>query len=190
MAFELVTYTELRGVLELKSPTIQEYKPLQVLKASVEKAIENFIGRELESKARTEVVHLSPMGTKMVPLKGLPIASVATVTVTDAYGNIETLTEQTDFSIAAFGLRIFSKIKDAQVSVTYTGGYAQADLPAAISRAALMQTVYEYKKAPHLGAETVTTEGGTIAYPELGLLKHVKELLFLHTHPLKEALLG
>jgi len=187
MAFELVTFDQIKSVLKLDRSTLQEYPPLVVLKPSVEVAISDFLGRELESVERTESVYLSQ--TKMVSLKGLPVASVSAVTATDAYGNQETLTFQEDFRITPFGIRLFGTYRDIDLEVTYTGGYADDAVPEPISRAALMQTVYEYQKSPNLGAELVNTEGGSITYPELGLLKHVQNLLQPYVHPLRTGIL-
>jgi hypothetical protein len=190
MAHELVTFNDLKKELKLDKSTLQEYPVLAVLKPSVEAAIENFLQRELEYKERTEDLYLSRFGTSMVQLKALPVASVSAVTVTDAYGNTEDLTAQEDFRITPFGIRLFSNHKDLDISVTYLGGYATPatgsvpGIPKDITRAALLQTVYEYQKSPNLGAEMVSNEGGSVTYPELGLLKHVKQLLQPHIHPL------
>lgn len=185
MSFELTSFDSLKKALKLDKNTLQEYPDLSVLKSSVEAAIENFLGRSLESAARTQSVFASKFGTRMIALDGLPVSSVATITLTDSYGNTQDLTEQQDFRITPYGIKLFSLVKEIDVSVTYTGGYAEGAVPADISRAALLQTIYEYQKSPNLGAETVQTEGGTTTYPELGLLKHVKEILRPHIHPLK-----
>jgi hypothetical protein len=190
MAHELVTFEDLKKELDLDNKTIQEYPVLEVLKPSVEAAIENFLKRELEYKQRTEALVLGMEASKMIPLKALPVASVSAVSLTDAYGNTQDLTHQADYRITPWGIRLFSAHKDMDVSVTYMGGYSTPatgsipGIPAGINRAALLQTVYEYEKSPNLGAKMVNTEGGSITYPELGLLKHVKELLNEHIHPL------
>ena len=190
MAHELVTFDDLKKELDLDKSTIQEYPALAVLKPSVEAAIENFLGRELEYIERTETVNIGMAHSKMIALKGLPIASVSAVSLTDAYGNTEDLTHQEDYRITPWGIRLFSAHRDMDIDVTYKGGFATPatgsiqTVPADINRAALLQTVYEYQKSPNLGAQMVSTEGGSVTYPELGLLKHVKELLQGHIHPL------
>ena len=190
MAHELVTFDDLKKALELEKKTIQEYPVLEILKPSIEAAVENFLGRELEYKERTEPVQMGMAHSKMVPLKALPVASVSAVTATDGYGNQESLTHLEDFRITNWGIRLFSAYRDKDLAVTYLGGFATPAtgstpaIPADITRAALLQTVYEYEKSPNLGASTVSTEGGSTRYPELGLLKHVKELLQKHIHPL------
>lgn len=185
MAFELVSFEELRKVLDLKKGGLIEYPDLGVLKSAVEKAIEDHIGRELESIERTESIYISPTGSRMVKLKGLPVASVASVTVNYTDGSSDTLTSGTEYRITPFGIRTVAEFKDVDIAVTYTGGYAEGSVPGAINRAALFQTVYEYEKSPNLGASEVATEGGTTKYPELGLLKTVRELLREFMHPLK-----
>jgi len=185
MAFELCTFAELKKVLDLEESSLINYPPLVVLKPAVEAAIESYIGRELESIERTESVYLSPIGSRMVKLKGLPITDITSVTVTYYDGSSDVLTAGTEYRATPFGIRLASKYSDVDVTVVYTGGFADDAVPDAIQRAALLQTVYEYEKSPNLGAQSVETEGGRIDYPEIGLLKHVKELLHEFVHPMK-----
>ena len=78
-----------------------------------------------------------------------------------------------------------AKIKLVPVSVVYTGGYANDEVPEGLNRASLLQTVYEFQGRDHLGAESVSSDGGVVQRPELGLLKIVKGLLDNYKHPTK-----
>jgi hypothetical protein len=70
-------------------------------------------------------------------------------------------------------------------TVTYTGGYET--IPADIAKATAMQLIYEYKRLPDIGANNISGEGGSISYPELGLMDEVKRLLSPYIHPAKHA---
>jgi hypothetical protein len=74
-----------------------------------------------------------------------------------------------------------STITNQTVKVTYTGGII--DVPAGLERAARLQTMYEYQNKTSIGLETVSTPGGTIIKPEVGMLKEVEKLLQKHMHP-------
>jgi hypothetical protein len=65
--------------------------------------------------------------------------------------------------------------QDQRVDVKYFGGFEE--MPPAILRAARIQMIYEYERRNYLGAQSVSSEGTTVSYPEFGLLKEVKRLL-------------
>ena len=58
-------------------------------------------------------------------------------------------------------------------------------MPPALSRAAMLQTAYEFQGIDHVAASSVQSEGGSIERPELGLLKEAKKLVVKLVHPLK-----
>jgi len=66
--------------------------------------------------------------------------------------------------------------------VVYTGGITEATN--SMNRAALLQTAYEFQAKDHIGASSVSAEGGSVQRPELGLLKEVKRILSKDKHPL------
>lgn len=186
MAFELTSFADLKSLLKLKKLSITDYPELSVIKASVEAAIEGFLGRSLESISRTESIYISLCASRMVPLKGLPVATITSITLTDNLGEDETLSAPDDYRITPYGIRLSSKVTDMDISVIYTGGYTRAPtdtLPAEIARAALLQTAYEWQSKSHIGASSVTSEGGSITRPQIQLLKEVKARLYAHRHP-------
>ena len=63
----------------------------------------------------------------------------------------------------------------AKTVITYTGGLTV--VPAELTRAALLQTVYEYQNKDSVGLENISNQGGSVTKPEIGLLKEVKQIL-------------
>ena len=76
-------------------------------------------------------------------------------------------------------------LTNAKVVIVYTGGITI--VPDAMARAALLQTAYEFQSKDQIGAESVTTDGGSVSRPALGLLKEVKRNLEKYKHPLNGA---
>jgi len=171
MTFELVSYADLKSLIGLTKVAITDYPALGVLQDSVQYAIEDELGRSLEKKDRTEVAHIGKTATQMIALKGLPVLTVTSVTVTQY--QTDTLLVSTDYDIVDYGIKLYSKYSDAKITVVYNGGYDSADVPLNINRAALLQTAYEWQAKDQIGAENVSTEGGMVQRPALGLLKEV-----------------
>lgn len=181
MAIELVDFASLKRHLGLTEDTIDAYPDLKVIRESVTTAIETYLGRSLESTSRTETIYVGEILKAMVSLKAIPVASVTSVAV-DTDDIDETLTSD-DYRVTRYGVKLYSPVKNGTVTVTYTGGIsATTDV---LKRAALLQTIYEFQSKDNLGVETVTTEGGTITRPPLGLLSEVKRVLSSEMHPLK-----
>ena len=183
MSFELVSYADLKNLLGLTKAAITDYPAMGVLVTSVQYAIEEEIGRLLEKDDRTETVYIDSAPSQMIYLPGIPVASVTSVTVTQ--GQTDTVYASTDYDVMDYGVKLYSKIRHGKVVVVYNGGYLSADVPTSINRAALMQTAYEWQAKDQIGAESVSTEGGFIKRPELGLLKEVKRMLNSEKHPLR-----
>lgn len=182
MAIELVTYADLKNLLELEGTLISEYPALSLLRDSVTDAIEAEIDRELESKERTEYIHVGSTNMAMVPLRGLPVASISSVKIeTD---DIEETLSSGDYTITNYGLRLGVTSQNSLITVVYTGGYEDADVPGKLSRAALLQTAYEFQNKSNIGATSIFTEGGSTNTPELGLLAEVRRMLQNFKHPL------
>jgi len=182
MTLELVTFNKVKDFLQLEREE-SSYPELAIIAPSVVSAIENFIGRFLEQKERTEEFLIGSIATRFIDLKGIPIVSVSSASVTEL-GDSDTLTENEDFIISNGGIELlYTSFKRCKVSVTYTGGYAADNVPEDIQRAALLQTVYEYQSKDYVGASSVTTEGGSIQRPPIGLLKEVRRLLDNYKHP-------
>lgn len=177
MALELVSYDDLKALLQLKGDNISKYPDLKLLKDSVEVAIEAAAGREFEEDDRVETVQIGLCGSTRVYLNAIPITAVASVMVDG-----EALTVD-DYKVTAGGLRLAEKYYDVDVVVTYTGGCTQKTLPPTASRAALLQTAYEYQNKEHIGASSVQTEGGSVNSPALQLLPVVRKLIARFKHP-------
>jgi len=161
-------------MLGLEKASIDEYPSLKVLVTSVYEAFESYTGRAFELDTYTETVEVDGFH---VPLKALPVSAVAAITPTDGGATPPTLEAA---QIRAFGL-ILAASFDGPLAVTYTGGYE--DRPDPLHRAALLQVLHEWQRRDTIGATSVSTDGGSTSWPELGLLKEVKRLLdpFVHT---------
>lgn len=173
----LISYDELQSILHLEQDE-DSYTDLVTISSSVTTAIESYLKRILALSTYTDRCYLSNTG--MVGLKALPVASVSSVTST-INGITSTIS---DYNITPYGIELSTSQSSGYVDVTYTGGYDEDDVPEDISRAALLQIAYEYQNHDHIGAESVTNEGGFVQRPALGLLKEVKRLLNAHKHPL------
>jgi len=177
VALTLVPFGDIQALLELNGSSLGEYPALEWIVDNVQAALEAFLGRELEQKERTEEVLLPASGTAQVPLAALPVRSVASVTVD---GETEDNYQRTPY-----GIRLPAQRSAVPVEVTYTGGFDDSTLPAAIQRAAVYQAAYEYQAHEFVGAQAIDTEGGTVNRPELGLLGHVRAQLHPYIHPLR-----
>lgn len=181
MAIELVTYASLKDLMTLQEEEITDYPALSVIRTSVTSAIGEYLDRLLESKERTETVYVGSFKRYMIRLSAVPVTSISSVTVTigtdsDTYG------EHSEYEITEYGIKLLGSINNAKIVIVYIGGIVT--VPDAIARAALLQTAYEFQAKDHIGAESVTTEGGNVNRPALGLLKEVKRLLNKYIHPL------
>jgi hypothetical protein len=173
----LISYDELQSILHLEQDE-DSYTDLVTISSSVTTAIESFLKRTLELNTYTDRCYVS--NTAMIGLKALPVQSVSSVTST-INGVTSTIT---NYDITPYGIELSTPQTGGYVDVTYTGGYDEDDVPEDIARAALLQIAYEYQNHDHIGAESVTNEGGFVQRPALGLLKEVKRLLANHKHPL------
>ena len=181
MTIELVSYADLKSLLDLEETAITSYPSLSVIRDSVVSAIESYIDRDLESGDYETTLFLTSK-TAQLKLSALPIASVASVVVTQ-YGEDTTLAFD-DYMILDYGLHLYYPVSNCKVVVNYTGGYDAADVPEPIKRAALLQTAYEFQSKEQIGASSVSNEGGSVQRPALGLLKEVRRMLDRYKHPL------
>lgn len=182
MAIELVSYADLKALLDLRETTINDYPSLDLLRTSVTSAIENFLSRSLESIERTETNYIGAFKRSGIMLPAIPVSTISTVTITEAGVSTE-YTENSDYEITEYGIRLFVSHRNVKIVVVYTGGITT--VPGEINRAALLQTAYEFQSKDHIGAESVSTEGGNVNRPQLGLLKEVQRMLVNHQHPLR-----
>jgi len=181
MTIELVTYEALADFMGLEDYDLSAYPALDVVRDSVVAALESYMGRELENRQRTETIYAYGKPMKMLALKAIPVVTVSEVLV-DGY-------DWTSYATATgYGIRLDRAAMYAQAQVTYTGGFVAdgVSIPEDIARAALIQTAYELQSKDNVGASSVSTEGGTVQRPAIGLLSEVKRLLNNHKHPLKQ----
>jgi len=181
MAIELVSYDDIKDLLDLEDSAITDYPALDVIRTSVTSAIEEYLGRELESKSRSDTLYIEGLPTAMIYLPAIPVSSVTSMVVTWS-DDTETYTVNNDFEITGYGLKTYSKLSDVSIAITYVGGIDT--VPDGINRAALLQTAYEFQSKDQIGAESVTTEGGYVSRPPLGLLPEVKRMLNRFKHPM------
>jgi len=179
---DLVSYEELKTLLGLDGDTIADYPELELLRTSVLAAIESHIGRKLTQEERIETIYIGSNPTSIISLPAIPIISVSSV-VASFFGTDQTMTENSDYIVDSFGIRLLYKIRTAKITITYTGGLTATT--GNLKRAALMQTAYEYQGKEQIGASYTSNEGGSVTRPELSLLKEVKRVLSPEIHPLK-----
>ena len=178
--WELVSFASLKAFLGLTDSLITDYPALNIIKPSVEAAIESYLGRQLESAERSETIYITGP-TNMISLKAIPVSSVSSLTVT-MLDESETYTSDY-YTITEYGLQTINTLRNAKIAITYTGGLSS--VPDGIERAALYQTAYEFQAKDQVGAESISTEGGSVNRPALGLLEVTKNLLNPFIHPLK-----
>lgn len=187
MGYDLVRFAVLKDVLTLSAAAYTNYPSFSQLHEALKGRFEEFLGRGLENTSRTETVTLGLVPTRLVPLRGVPVGTVSSVTVATVNGTA-TLGTGDYRIIPGYGLRLAQEWSEADITVAYTGGaitsssYPQGTY-AALERAGLMQLIHDNDQREHMGATSVTTEGGTVTRPELGLLREVRETLQFFRHP-------
>lgn len=170
----LTDFATLKQVLDLEK-TEADYPQLTFVMNSVDAAIQSYLLRELEAAEYVEKKYLAE-DQRMTALKALPVESVESVINSDD----ETI-DPSLYKIMPYGLLFKTRI-DGYLTVTYTGG--EDEIHRDIKRAAELQAAYEYQNIDHIGAESVSNEGGSVQRPALGLLKEVKRMLNSHVHPM------
>lgn len=180
----ILAYSDLKAVLKLQENSVSSYPDLEILAPLVQATVESYINRKLEFGTFIEEVSL--YNTNRVPLKALPINNIISVTARNpGFSDISI----TGFITYEYGIMLYPKptvhYRDIIATVNYRGGYDGVNtlVPKDIYRALLLQTAYEFRRLPDIGANTIPGEGGTISYPELGLLEEVKRTLAPYQHP-------
>lgn len=186
MALELVSFASLKALLDLTDAAITDYPALDLIRTSVTSAIEEYVDRLLEEEERIETIYAGRFKVGMIRLPAVPITSVSSVTVTIGEDD-ETLTEHEEYEITNYGIKLFAPIVLAKIVIVYTGGIEDADVTASMARAALLQTAYEFQSKDQVGATSITTAGGNVNRPALGLLKEVQRMLVKDKHPLTQS---
>jgi len=183
MALELVSYADLKNLLDLEDAEITDYPALNVINDTMIPAFEEHLGRKLNSESRTEVVWTNNSKKTMLMLPAIPITTMTSVTVS-ILGEDESLTENTHYYVTEYGIKLFTSVKNAKITIVYVGGISAVAEELNLNRAALYQISYEWQNKEWIGSESVTTEGGSVQRPELQLLKETKRMLQPSIHPL------
>lgn len=75
---ELVSYTDLKSFLGLEDSLITDYPALNIIRTSVEYAIDNYLGRFLESTERTDTFYVTGP-TRIISLPAIPVTAVSSI---------------------------------------------------------------------------------------------------------------
>ena len=183
MALVLVTFADLKKLLDLGNAAITDYPALEVINDTMIPAFEQYLGRKLNSEARTDTQYVNGFPIAQLYLPAIPVAAVASVTVT-TMGVAESWTENEQYEIVNYGLRLLVPVRNQKIVTVYTGGLSAVTEEPALNRAALYQIGYEFQSKDWIGSESVSSEGGNVSRPELGLLKETKRMLSSSMHPL------
>lgn len=181
MSFELIPFSDLKGLLTLDGASVVSYPSLSVILYRLLPSFEQYTGRQFELMERTETIFVNDLATQMLFLPAIPVASISSIIITSNIYGDETL-GSTDYDIVNYGVRLISKVRNCKVTVVYTGGLSA--VTNAIKAAALYQAAYELQGKDQIGAESVSNEGGSVYRPALGLLKETKRMLASSIHPL------
>jgi hypothetical protein len=184
----ILTFDSIKIIMGLEHHTIADYPKIGLLMPLVEASILGYIQAEVDKKERIEEIILN--NSSLIMLKALPIISVSSLILSSR----GTESPTNAYKITSYGIKLFGwrdvghnsfplayRMPVLSATVTYIGGYTF--IPAEITKAALTQFIYEYKRMPDIGANVVSGEGGSVSYPELGLLAEVKRLLEKYIHP-------
>lgn len=170
----LATFADLKKLLDLDKNALTDYPALELLVESVYEAMESYCGRTFQLDKYTETCHI--WDQEYVSLKALPITSIVSVTLVS--GTVSTdltsLVTIRDYDIL-LGIEA-----SGTITTVYKGGYDEA--PGPLRRAHLLQVAYEYQNKDHIGAESVSNEGGAVTRPALQLIPEVKKILNRYRH--------
>lgn len=172
---DFIPFASIKSLLDLDGDTYDDYPDLITVVDSVKASIEDYLGRTLDADDYTQTVLPRLTQTRMVYLDALPVNTVASVEIDGV-----ALTED-DYVITDYGLRLNTAVVEQTITVEYHGGLSA--VPSNLSGAAAIQAAYEYQSKSHIGAQTITTDGGTVTRPALQLLTEVKRRLAKLRHP-------
>lgn len=174
MAIELISFDDLNIFLGLSNTKTEvDYPDLTLIQESVVDMFQDYTNRTFELDSYVETRETGDTPTKMIKLEAVPVTEVTEVLIDGV--------ATTDYKVKSYGIELGAKINNLDVQVAYSGGIEE--VPGNLKRAALLQTVYEYQNKTSVGIEFVSTDGGSLTKPELGMLKEVKRLLGSIQHP-------
>lgn len=192
----LTTYTRV-GVLVVpgETPPASFQSVVGQIIAGVSAAVEQFLGRLIESKSRTEYLHVDE-GCKMFRVSAWPVTSVTsihfdpnqvfgsdTLLTSDDYFNLTT----GDSGVLVMKQPIYSPVPFAPASlkIVYTGGMASTtDLFASaypdIAHAVDLQCAYLYHTRNAVGTTSSSGDSGSYSLQPSDWLPEVKTILERH----------
>lgn len=179
----IAPFADVKALLRLALTQYSDYPALQILEQRIIAVFSAHLGRDLSRAVRTETHHVARVPASFFPLRALPILSISSITLTEALSSSPLVLDTSLYQIMPYGIRISGVTSNSTLTVVYDGGYEDATIPGDLIKAAVLQIVHEYNRLPHVGATEVTSDGGTIRYPELGLLEEVRRLLAPYRHP-------
>ena len=171
----LVTRATVKAFLEITVLTYDDL--LDSLIAQNSKRIEKFCNRLFEKTARTQKFNA---GRKDIFLPAYPIDSTATLTVT-LDSTVQTL--NTDYYVYhdEGWIEFFvspSYTEPQQLSITWTGGYAVADIPSDLQYAAMLQVAFMFRRRKDLGVSSISLPDGSMSVNNpADLLPEVKHII-------------
>ena len=174
----IVSFEDIKSYANLTKDSISDYPAIEVNVDLVHAAIEEYCGRSIAVEdSGLEFSYHEFDRTRHVYLNNLPITAI------NSFALDGVLVDPSRYTVGLYGLVCKFDINDQDIHIDYDAGYeSEDDIPRALYRAELIQIVYEYQTNDHIGASAVSTDGGSVSTPELGLLKTVKQLLnpFVH----------
>jgi len=170
----ILNFSDVKKMLELEKSSFSDYPDLQVIADNVHAALESFCGRSLNEIEKVTETGIFSSSTKFLDLETLPVSSITSVTIE---GELFT-----NYTLDNYGLKLLLA-QTGSYSVVVKGGFKE--IPEAIYRAELSQTVYEYQQKNNLATTNFSNAGGTTTSPGFVLLKEVKRLISSYVHPKK-----
>lgn len=160
----MISFDDIKYLLDLNKSEAS-YPALTQIIESVESAIKNYCMREFEFDSYTES---NVFGFGEIFVRAYPIKKIKKIVIDDH--------EVTSFRFSNGTVKITDyKYQSGYATISYNGGFD--DIPSDIKRACILQICHEYQRRDAIGATSVTSDGGSISYPSLGLLSEVKRLL-------------
>lgn len=158
---------------------------LNSIALAVSRYVEKYLGREIETKQRTEYFDVEP-GQALFHVKAFPVTACAVYN--DTYRAFTTAVPTTNYTyLGEWGQIIVDQYtleSGAKVlKVVYTGGIAasQTALESGdfkdIEMAARIQGAFWFERRKALGLLSENVEGGSLQFQKLELLPTVKEVL-------------
>lgn len=173
---DLVEFKTLKAILELEKDGISDYPRLEVIAAAVPSSFEMYAGRKFEEVDKRVESGNTEIGrpTKFLHLHALPIKSITSVVIDGR--TIGT----SEYVVDAYGVRLLASVSGVSWTVEYQGGFDE--FPADLKYTAAIQAAYESQNMDVLGAQTVSSEGGTVTTPGFKLLPEVQRRLSNYVH--------